>query len=403
VKSNKAKRILFLLRTYNDIDHIAPIIWKSATSGWTPFFLFVDADYSDDYRIKFVIDHGARQVRSWIIEWYHSEFRGLLRFRLFKRISDRMFAYTFGLLFLFKNRINIVVNEWSGPYGRIRAEYFLRPATFLGLPIYSLPHGYFLWLNPLFNREKAEMYESRGNYPNFSNRNCFTKYVVQSPEHKEENIKNGMSQIKLVVLGSARFCREWSHVNYKLLCKYNRLSMPAMFTVLFFLPHWHYNVYRGNCIALLKKIADLENVCLRIKSHTRGTGALSATEKNSLEQKRYVEFPNSSVHSTLLVDQSDVVINFGSSIAFEALRQGKPVINPTYLHGNQTFFDNSKAVIDTNDEESTLNAIVSLQKGEDLGVKQDCVDNFLINRVEGGVKGGDVLQSYLSLLYGCEN
>ena len=49
LKSRKQTKILFLLRTYNDIDHISPIIWKSATAGCHVFFVFVGRDYSDDF------------------------------------------------------------------------------------------------------------------------------------------------------------------------------------------------------------------------------------------------------------------------------------------------------------------------------------------------------------------
>ena len=82
LKSRGKTKILFLLRAYNDIDHISPIIWKSATAGCHVFFVFVGRDYSDDYRIKFVAAQGARQIRSGVIEWYHGRLRHFLTFRL---------------------------------------------------------------------------------------------------------------------------------------------------------------------------------------------------------------------------------------------------------------------------------------------------------------------------------
>jgi len=317
-----------------------------------------------------------------------------------KGVCDRLVAYSFGLLFLIRNKIDVVANEWSGPFGRERATYFLRAAAFLRYPIYSLPHGYFLWLNPLFNKTVIENYRTHGSFPDFSDRDFCTKYVVQSPEHKKENIEYGINPNKLLVLGSARFCEEWASINYDLLCKNSDFNVTGSFTVLFFLPHWDYNVRRERCISLLEQISMIENVHLEVKAHTRGTGALNSHETNLLSVRSNVEISDESIHSTQLVSRADVVVNFGSSIAFEALRQGKPVINPTYLHDNQTFFDCSGAVIDTKDDISTLNEIIDIQLGRGTVPDKRQVARFLHCRVDGSDRNPRVLDSYVDLLLG---
>ena len=180
------------------------------------------------------------------------------------------------------------------------------------------------------------------------------------------------------------------------------MRRKELFTILFFLPHWDYNVDRNKCISLLGKISDLKNIHLDIKAHTRGSGALDLREKEKLGSRPNVTIPDEAIHSTLLVNSADVIVNFGSSVAFEAMRQGKPVINPMYLHDNQTFFDHSGAVIDTSDEESTLNCIVELQSGRSSAPGQLHINKFLLYRVDDGSREKDVLQSYLDLLSGHE-
>ena len=177
-----------------------------------------------------------------------------------------------------------------------------------------------------------------GRFPDFSNRNWFTAYVVQSEEHKVENIKYGMNHKKLSVLGSARYCQEWLRINHKLLRVGDKKQVTSMFSVVFFLPHWDYRVDRDECLELLHAIAE-ESCELCIKAHTRGSGALSDDEQRGLKNYEPVLLANDEDHSPVLIEKSDVVINFGSSIAFEALAQGKPVVNPKYLHGNETFFE----------------------------------------------------------------
>ena len=400
---SRTKRVLFLLRTYNDIDHIAPVIWKTVRSGWPTFFLFVDKDYSEDYRIKFLEAHGAEKIRSISIEWYYKRVRSSIPFKLFQKALDRLVAYSIGFIFVFCKGIDVIASEWSGPFGRVRAEYFLRPAHLLQIPIFSLPHGYFVFQNALFNRKLSELAQTQERPLDFSNRNWFAKYVVQSYEHKRENVKYGMNPDKIVVLGSARFCREWSDINLKLLLENRELEKTAGLIAVFFLPHWDYNVDRNKCIALMKKISQKENVTLNIKAHTRGTGALTSEEIETLSQNDNIKLQDESVHSATLVYRSDVIINFGSSIAFEALSQGKPVINPRYLHRNDTIFDDSGIVIDTTDEASTLSILDDLQSGRDFGIQQDQVSKFLCERLEAGRQGQDVLQTYVDLLSEEEN
>ena len=400
---SRAKRVLFLLRTYNDIDHITPVIWKTVTSGWPTFFLFVDKDYSEDYRIRFLEAHGAEKIRSISIEWYYKRVRNSIPLKLLQKVVDRLVAYSVGFIFVFCRGINVIASEWSGPFGRARSEYFLRPAHLLQIPIFSLPHGYFVFQNSLFNRKLFELAQIQEPPLDFSNRNWFTKYVVQSHMHKSENVKYGMNPDKIVVLGSARFCKEWSNINLKLLLEDRKQEKTAGLVVVFFLPHWDYNVDRKNCIDLMKKISQKKGITLNIKAHTRGTGALMSEEIETLSQNDNVKFQEESAHSTTLVYKSDVIINFGSSIAFEALRQGKLVINPRYLHRNDTIFDDSGIVIDTTDEASTLSILDDLQSGRNFGIQQDQVSKFLCERLEAGRQGQDVLQTYVDLLSGEEN
>ncbi len=393
----RIKRILFLLRTYNDIDHLVPIMWKAVSCNWPTYFVFIDKDYSDDYRIRYVIENGGVKLNPICIQWYCLNIRERLRFQVLKKIFDRIVAYLPGVFFLWVNRIEVVATEWTGHFGRVRSEYFLRPAKLLQLPTFSLPHGYFLWRNSNFNKTIETQLDTTGEFPDFSNRNWFHRYVVQSKEHKDENVKYRMDPKKIVVLGSARFCLEWSRINDQLLARDQKPLRPANYSALFFLPHWDYQVSRESCISLLEKIAQQQNITLYIKAHTRGTGALENDEKARLRKCGSVEFPGEAEHSPSLIKQSDVVINFGSSIAFEALRQRKPVINPRYLHKNSTFFDESGAVFDTTSEAQTLELIQGIRSGTIEKKENQVIEKFLQERVDGGEEGCDVLQSYLNL------
>lgn len=391
-------RVLFLLRAYNDIDHITPIIWKALEQGWRVHFVFVDKDFSDDYRVQFLVKQGAKHAKATVIRWYCQYFVPKGSSGLLLRSFNTALLTLFGLLFLIRHRVQIVVTEWTGHFGRNRAVYFLRSAKFLAVPTYAVPHGYFLWRNSHFNQHVEKIVTETGKYPDFSDRNWFTRYVVQSEEHKVENERYGMTPSKIKVLGSARFCAEWMRINEDLIpiCGLEKRD-PRQFVVLFFLPHWDYQVERERCISLLTKIIELKELLLVIKAHTRGTGALSERERNKLQRAGKVKVAEENEHSPQLIRSADLVINFGSSIGFDALIHGIPVINPRYLHRNKTFFDNSDATFDTVDEYETVETIVAI-KNQKLPLKDTAtIAKFLRFRINNGGDGSHVLSSYLDL------
>jgi len=393
-----SKRIVFLFRTYNDIDHIAPVAWKATISGWPTFLFFVDKNFIDDYRIQFLFKQGAVQLSIPFLDNFLRKSEKWRKAFFVRRLLKWILSFLLGTYLLRKHEIEIIVIEWTGHLGRGLSELFLRPARFLKLPLFSIPHGYFLWKNPNFNQVVEAGLKASGKFPDFSDRNWFKSYVVQSEEHKAMNVQSGMDPSKIRVLGSARFCSEWTEINDRLmLCVCPKMENDQRFRVLFFLPHWDYQVERKSCISLLKKIIEEPGLFLVIKAHTRGTGALSHDEQENLRKTGDVSFARDDQHSPALIRDADLVVNFGSSIGFDALRRGTPVINPRYLHRNKTFFDDSGAVFDTFDEAETLKMISGIKARKTEAKDPEEIAKFLRRRVDNGVNGDDVLASYLEL------
>jgi len=56
-------RTLFILRTFNDIDHITPVIWKFVIKNEHPIILFHSSyNYKNDYRIQFLQSAGQLDI-----------------------------------------------------------------------------------------------------------------------------------------------------------------------------------------------------------------------------------------------------------------------------------------------------------------------------------------------------
>ena len=253
---NYQKNVLFLLRAYNDLDHIAPIVWKMSSVSIPTFYMFVGKEFRDDYRVKYFSKSGAREIRSSILDNYYNNLRKRLRWQVLIRCSDGVLSRVLGSRFLIENNIGAVVAEWGGPDGKSKMPFVLRPARRLGIPTVAVPHGYHTWYNNDFNATTAMVIEKTGMLPQLTNRNLYTNYIVQSENIRRYCIESGIKKEKLYVLGSTRFCKEWSIINRNLCVQTHSqrqdLGRPV---VVFFLNHWTYNVDREKCINLIQKLS----------------------------------------------------------------------------------------------------------------------------------------------------
>ena len=56
-------RTAFFLRTFNDIDHISPLIWYFIQKGDNPLIIFLSSHpYQTDYRIQYLIKSGKVEI-----------------------------------------------------------------------------------------------------------------------------------------------------------------------------------------------------------------------------------------------------------------------------------------------------------------------------------------------------
>ncbi len=398
----KKGRVLFLIRVYNDLDHIVPIIWKMSALDAQPKFLFVGERFEDDYRITFIKKCGAVELNSSRFAFY-AKFRPKSGFRRLTWLSDLFFELFVGRRLIQEKQISCVVTEWGGPEGKGMAPCILRPARALGIPIISVPHGYHTWVNNDFNDTTSSSINATGDLPQMTNRNRFSAYVVQSNNIKRYCVESGIDQSKIKVLGSARFCKEWSKINLQLCSKHNNfVNYDNRISVLFFLSHWVYNVDRKRCVNLLETIAQKESVSLVIKGHTRGrvTGGLSDDEEKRLDKYPSIKYADERLHSPFLVTQADVVIVFGSSICFEALQQRVPVCKPNFLSRNITIFDNSGLVFEANTEEEVIRFVTSEELRRSAMPTEEVVENFFEEHIEGRDDSPDteVLLKYANLI-----
>ena len=248
------------------------------------------------------------------------------------------------VIFLIKNNVKRIIIDWFTPNIReIKGQLFLASKT-LGLKCFVLPHGYFIYKNDNFNDSKKNN--------SFKKRNQVDKYYLNNKTQKEIFLKKGLNESITAINGNMRFSKQWH--NYLLENHFH--SSKENIKVLFFTPHWSYNVNKGETLKLIDRLIDRFSPSeLRISLHTRGSGDLT-------EKKYQLHIASPEQLSGQLIRDSDIIICFGSSIIFEAILQEKFIINPKYLHTNTTIYDDYEAIFSTNSEQQTLERIDEILK-----------------------------------------
>lgn len=364
------KKFLFLINYYNDVDHTAPLMNELLRRGHTVSVICL-TQYSirDDLRIRRLSNHQRFHVHPFVLLPRNfgksNRETGPISFHK-KLFREALFNFLFATFFLRLYGYDVVIFTWGRPRAKGFQRQIFKATKLLAIPTFCLPHGQNIYINYDVNQQLRDLYSRTGRWPDFSDRNEFTGYVVQSERHRLQHVDWGMDSEKVFAWGSLRFDPPWVTENVKNFAVSDaptKLDSPEKLGVVFFLPHWRYNVDETATLALIKLILEEIDVHLVIKGHTRGD---RLTNEMLLQLKPFTNIDLDSSHeSTPLIDWADAIINFGSSIALEAIVRRRPVIFPSYLHTNRTIFDNETCVIDcqcSRDVTLALRALRVLEK-----------------------------------------
>ncbi len=394
----KAK-FLFLINYYNDVDHTAPLILEFLELGHnvsviclTQFNLEKDIRIRDFSKFK---NFSIHQLK------FLPRNKGLSNkntgnIRLFGKIwREIFFNVIWAILFIKRLGFDAIIFTWGRPMAKGLQRRVFQAATYLGLPTICIPHGQNIYINYDVNTDIHDIHRLSGRWPDFSDRNQFTVYIVQTERHRQQHIDWGMNPEKVSAWGSLRFYPNWVHKN---LSYYTQESFPAVrktsnsLSIVFFLPHWRYNVDAAKTLNLLKAILARSGGYLIIKGHTRGD-EIDQYMRPQLNSYDNVEI-NSVFESTPLIEWADVVVNFGSSIALEAVVRNKTIIYPSYLHSNQTIFDGQNCVKECKSINEVIDTLKLIQKKILPNIDESERSKILTSEVFAGTHGLNISQLY---------
>ena len=403
-------RTAFFLRAYNDLDHLAPLVWRFAADGLRPVVIVTTSlAYEDDYRMQHVRAAGDVEIHRIFDRDYErfqrppkSPWRRLQR-KLYTtrrnpesalgRWHRRAFDCSEEIRFLREGDIGRCVFEWGTPYARGEViERFFMAARGMGLPTFCLPHGCNIYIDADVN-EGYRAAARRGRIPNSAHRNLYDYYVFQNPIRRDLMVRWGYDPLRTQAWGSVRFDPSWQRRNLEICPPFRPTRDPEDRIRVVFMHHQkNYNLHADRIWRLLERLAGDARFQLVLKSSTRGgTDYPSRSFYGRYGDAANVETVTSEVHSPALVDWAHCVINFGSSIGLEVLLQQKPLIVPTHLHSNRTLFERFGAGTIVASDDAVIEAVAGHHEAR---AAPDGVKAIFREVIYGGRDPHDVIESY---------
>jgi len=335
---------LVINRAFNDIDHITPVIYKLLENGHKVNVLISNEylDYENDYRLKFIEQKGAivesgikyskfknlKIIFDFLKKIYFSKsynfWKKKISFALLERLSKKIDLKE---EYFKDKKIDVIIFDWTNPKGdNLVIKSIFEYAKKNNKVTFCIPHG----LNIYYNDKITSNYKKS----DFHDYNYFDYIVVNNEVYKNTLLKDGVEEKKLFVLGSARFSPEWIKINDEISPKIKLEKTDKK--ILTFMPQQaQYNIDLQAQVKLIEEINKLDNYLIYFKPHTRNQNEKFFDKVSKLKNVRMAN----NILSSQLIDISDGIIVYGSSIVLEATYKSKLVLYPKFLHKNETIFE----------------------------------------------------------------
>ncbi len=420
-------KALIFIHHYNDLDHFTPVIGRLSVEGMTvSVVLCPGLDQGDDFRLDYLralpgvtlsrlVDYlePGRQASWRRAVAGHRLFTRLVPLRSAEKHKDRKWFEIFAVHFdkavcrrvmdaALDGFAGVVVFDWlhKGMVDFLGlAGHFRELCDERGVPLVSLPHGDSPHSSQMLRLDEvtyatADIYGTVSMFDTLvvPNEICAVRYRPHAR--------------RLEVLGSPRFNADW----LELLARFAPSFEPGWEKkgpkVVFFLRNVGYPLFWDEVVRTVRLVRAVPGAQLVVKHHTRDWKfkRLAAMHPELAEQERPGLLVNcdADVHSCSLVQWADVVLDVGTSMAFQAVMQDKPVFSMEYLHPSRSVVSDYLPETMTLCRDQLLDGLMDCaEHGVEGFYDQANRDRFVAEMIHGG-GGPDVLGNYARLLGGIQ-
>lgn len=358
---SSGKRYLFFNRALNDIDNIAPAIYfllKSEPDAVVDILIYSDSyDFRDDPNLNFLNSAYPNRVSvTWLgailginTNWYFSS----KLFQLTVKSIGRLFPYKSVTrvacqLRVSQDNINRLLMNWlsNGTKGSLAVFDQNRSHAVRGLVaairnsgvshVVSLPVSPFSNVSTLRSVDMldmdAAMIAEKHDYSVFDRVGVVDRYYLMSLDsaYKAKGMESPLAKLA-EPLGSIRYSKEWLEIRQEgqeYSASERNKSKKTIIT--FFLSDPATNVFWDEVQRTITFISKRPEYKLIIKPHTRHTPPKLKVPPSVTSDNR--------TPSSTLINQTDIVLFWGSSIALEGYVKGKFMACLDYVNGNLSVY-----------------------------------------------------------------
>lgn len=413
------KHYLFCLRHFNDIDNITPAIHfllERRPVRVTILIYSLDYDYRSDPSLQFLQRTWGERLR---VVWIGA-LAGYKEFLIFK---PRLRKFYQGWRAIFRKPVlswaiaksdaqgnwalwlRNLFDSWGCPSTAIFDQN--RTSTIAGLlaalrgagveRIVSLPVSPWINFNVLrqvdFIKLDADEFWKKHDYSGFDEIGQVDSYYSDSLEGFFKLLGHPSPfQGRERVLGAIRYTDDWLSIRAKYVndvdAKGRLPSKNSGRQRLLVLPsHRKGNAFWDEYLRTLQFIAQFEDYDIVVKPHTRfGDGYNNLPENIGM-------MPD--VDTSHLIDWSEIILFWSTSVALEGFQKDKTMINLDYLNGNHSLFTLLGAGYLCTSRDDLMKVLLSNQEMQNAEmVSANGRDLVLQNIIEGG-QGSNVVERYL--------
>lgn len=444
------QRIVFFLRHYNDIDHIVPVIdkWHEMYSVPASVIITTDPNYLNDFRLEYIQEkenvtvkhiHQITGIDQEYEETYVKQAVDNINLRIniiqskvinsLKSVGRRLpttipkqiwnllnnyishdiypFPEAKKVLQLITRTADdvVVIFDWptfpEKPVGQFTQE-ILTAADKNGYTTISLPHGDKPYANHLRANTQYDQFIDSSEITDMVELNRqhaingikSFDYIVHPNDRSAERVKPGIDPTQLRVLGSPRYNKRWIS-RFSNIAPASSLPSGGDYNIVLFLRNLNYPIFWSEMVRTIRLISQFEEFELIIKYHTRGgeiERMLQTKHEFNAADYSNVHMANRDVHSESLLQWADVVLDMGTSIAFEAIVREMPVLSLEFAHANESMISHYIEEFRIRHRDALYNRLCEIKRGvevhdppgrerflsEMLGIDQPVLDNYAL-------------------------
>ena len=334
----------------NDIDHIVPVIYKWLSNEKIPVDVLITTKrkYINDFRVNilrqfnhvniiYITDLFKKTSLAYLFNIFYYKFDSdwdklINKNRIIKKIFDKVIIDIANKIYG-DTKEAVVAFDWMYIYFVKKMVEIAKERNFTTV---SLPHGdrpyvsLFETLNKLnYSALNAYKYGKSFDYVVVPNKLCYIRY------------EKFMEKDRIKILGSPRYSDEWLDIISNHIKPYKPENDKNKLKIVFFLRNTNYPIFWDEIVRTIKLILQFPNIYLIVKHHPRNSEAKALTKKLIKlypEIKKNIdsnlEFIYHGVSSDSLLKWSDIIIDVGSSVTWEPVKKGKPVLMLEYTYAN---------------------------------------------------------------------